>query len=311
MSIGWVAGAVRGKALARRSLGAQATHSVAAQPSLPAALQVLSESTYGHRLGPDMDLEAAQHAVAETTLWHLRVLAGWLPPRGAGIVRALAAWFEASDLAELAVAISAGRIRPAASFALGTLGTLGPAWARAAEARSLQELRAVLAHSAWGDPGGSSLQDIFLGLRLGWARILGSAFREHPAWGAGELALAAAAALFLRTGESDKPDPKRVPELGPRWDRAPDVAAFVARLPTDARWPFREVDAPGALWKAQRAWWIRVEGDAAALVSRRALGRATVVGASVALVVDCWRVRAALARAYRGAPDSEEPSGQG
>lgn len=307
MSIGWVAGAVRGKALARRCLGTEATADLAAQETLSGALHLLADSTYGHRMKSGMDLESAQQAVSETALWHLRVLAGWLPPRGVGVARALAAWFEASDLAELAVSISAGRVRPPASLPLGTLAI---AWTRATDAPSLPELRSVLARSEWGDPGGDSLEDILLGLRLGWARLLSRTFHGHPEWGAGALAVTTAAARFLGSGE-EEPDPDRVPELGTWWASVPDIPTFVSRLPSEARWALLDVDGPDALWQAERRWWTRLEADASALAGGRALGRPTVVGSAATLLVDCWRVRTALAAAHRGPATAEESDEQG
>ena len=44
-----------------------------------------------------IDLGSAQRAIAETALWHVRVLAGWMPPRGIELVRILAAWFELAN----------------------------------------------------------------------------------------------------------------------------------------------------------------------------------------------------------------------
>jgi hypothetical protein len=80
MSVGWVAGALRGGALARRRLG-DGVAELAAKTSLDEALAFLSASSYGHRLKGDLDIISAQRAIGDTSVWHLRVLAGWLPPR--------------------------------------------------------------------------------------------------------------------------------------------------------------------------------------------------------------------------------------
>jgi len=302
MSVGWVAGAIRGKALARRGLGREATRRVASERSLPEALRVLGDSTYGHWLKADMDLESAQRAVSETALWHLRVLAGWLPPSGVEVARAFAAWFEGTDLAALAVAISTRGSRRAAPFALGALGMVQ---ARAANAESLERLRAVLAYSEWGDPGGDSLADILLGLRLGWARVLSRTFRERPEWAGGELALSAATALLLAPSDSASVDARRIPELSSHWTDVREVGALAARMPDHARWVLSGIEGPDALWQAELAWWIRLEADGEALLETGALGRATVVGAAATLLADSWRVRAALANAYRGGAQSD------
>ncbi len=302
MRAAWVAGAIRGEALARRGLGARALQELADQPSLPAALHLLGESTYGHRLQADMDLEAAQRAVADTALWHLRVLAGWLPPAGVGLVRAFSGWFEVQNLEALAVALASGRRRPQHTYTLGALATV---WSRAAEVSSLEGLRALLAHSEWGDPGGTALPDILLGLRLAWARSFLRALPERSGWGLGTLAVSVAAARFLAVTPARLSGWKEVPELGRGWSDAPDVAAFVRRLPGDARWPFAGVADAGELWQAERGWWLRVGADAAELLHGTFPGRSVVVGAAATLLTDSWGVRTALAVASRGRPAGE------
>ncbi|MFI5079696.1 MAG: hypothetical protein ACHQCE_01390, partial [Streptosporangiales bacterium] len=79
MSTGWVAGSVRARALARRRLGAAAARQLAASGSLADALRVLAATHYGREDLGGQTLAGAQHAVARTVLWDLRVLAGWLP----------------------------------------------------------------------------------------------------------------------------------------------------------------------------------------------------------------------------------------
>lgn len=254
-----------------------------------------------------MALEPAQRAVSDTALWHLRVLAGWLPPRGVGIVRALAAWFEVGALEELTVAIATARGRPDTSYSPGALGTV---WARAASAVSLAELRGTLAHSAWGDPGSGTLPDILLGLRLGWARLLRRTLGEHPEWGDGALALAVAKALFLQRSESHQLDPKRVPELGTRWADVREIGEFAVHLAPTARWVLQEVHTPDDLWRADRDWWVRIERNAAALLRTRPLDRPVVVGAAATLLADCWRTRTALGRAARGSAAPEATDAQ-
>ena len=91
MSSSWVAGVVRAKALARRRLGAAGARAVATSPGLSAALAALVSSSYGHDVRPGQSLGAAQHAVAASLLWNMRVLAGLgkvrtLPPAIAAIL---------------------------------------------------------------------------------------------------------------------------------------------------------------------------------------------------------------------------------
>ena len=96
------------------------------------------------------DLATAQRAVAETLLWHVRILAGWLPAAGAALVRALAGWFELMNIdARLAaLAGEGGEPRP---FALGTLAT---AWSDVERARTVEEVARAVAGSAWGCAAG-------------------------------------------------------------------------------------------------------------------------------------------------------------
>ena len=124
MSAGWVAGSVRARGLARRRMGAEATRRLAACPSLSDALQLLAATGYGANIGRGQELAAAQHEVADTLLWDLRVLAGWLPSDGARLLRTLGAWFELANVDELLQSI-AGR-RPAPSSGLACSPPPGP-----------------------------------------------------------------------------------------------------------------------------------------------------------------------------------------
>jgi hypothetical protein len=303
LNIAWVAGAIRGRALASRGLGEEALERLGRQPSLAAALALLSGTTYGHTLDPGMGLAAAQRAVARTALWHLRVLAGWLPPRGVQGVRAVAGWWESGNLEALAIAVARAGRPGAAPYPLGALATV---WGRASEAQTLQDLRSVLARSDWGDPGGDTLSDILFGVRLGWARLLHRAVPECPEWGAGALALVAAKTRFLddvadRRGAQGV---RRIPELGRRWEGAVEMEEFVSSLPVEARWVVREVDSADELWRSELNWWARVAADANALLRGRFPGRPMVIGSAATLLTDSWRVGTALARAARGAATS-------
>jgi hypothetical protein len=89
---------------------------------LEQALQLLAGSAYGQRIPAGVDLEAAQRGVAETLLWHLRIMAGWLPTAGAGLVRALAGWFELANV-DARLAALAGDGGEPAPFVRGGLAT--------------------------------------------------------------------------------------------------------------------------------------------------------------------------------------------
>ncbi len=193
MSGGWVAGTIRAKAMARRVLGAEAARQLATCRSLPEAQQLLSATPFRTAAEPGSSLAAAQHAVAATVLWDLRVLAGWLPRDGVALLRLLAGWFEIANVDELLQALTG---RPAGpEYQLGALAT---AWPRLALARSVTELRRNMAASAWGDPGGDSIRDIRLGMRDRWATRVASASERAGSW-------AAAAATLLHAGEAGEP----------------------------------------------------------------------------------------------------------
>jgi hypothetical protein len=90
----WTAGVTRARLLLSRRIGPGLANTVAGSPSLADGLAALAGSAYGERVRAGQDLGAAERGVADTLLWHLRILAGWLPTAGAALVRALAGWFE-------------------------------------------------------------------------------------------------------------------------------------------------------------------------------------------------------------------------
>ena len=174
----WVAGAVRARSLARRRLGGGAARELAARPALEDAVAALAATPYRHGVRPGQDLVAAQRGVAVTLLWHLRVLAGWLPRPGAAMLRLLAGWFEIANVDELLQRMAGDP----AEEPVG-LGSLATAWPRCAQARSPPSCGAVLAASPWGDPGGETRRDVQLGMRLSWAARLARVGPAAPVGG--------------------------------------------------------------------------------------------------------------------------------
>ncbi len=278
MTGGWVAGTVRAKGMARRTLGAEAARQLAVCPSLPEAQHLLGATPFRTAAEPGLTLAAAQHAVAATILWDLRVLAGWLPPDGVALLRLLAGWFEIANVDELLQALTGRPGGP--EFQLGALAT---AWPRLAAARSVAELRRNLAASAWGDPGGDSGADIRLGMRERWAARIASSGGQAAAW-------AAAASALLRTGEPGPPASTPVPDAGRSGRRVP---GRLRPLPTAAR-PVAEP------WQAEADWWRRVEADGLVLLRSAGPDSGPVLGAVIVLAADARRVRAALELAARG-----------
>lgn len=267
MTAGWVAGTVRARAMARRVLGADAARQLASCQSLPEAQRLLETTPFRAAAKPGLSLSAAQHAIAETILWDLRVLAGWLPRDGVRLLRLLAGWFEIANVDELLQALAG---RPSgAEFRLGALGT---AWPRLREARSMAELRQALAASAWGDPGGDAIRTIRAGLRTRWADRVAASGDPARAW-------ATAAAAIASLGA---PGSARQSRPGRSHSRVITVV------------PAAES------WQAESDWWRRVEREARVLLRSSAADSGPVVGAVMVMAADARRVRAALASAARG-----------
>jgi hypothetical protein len=269
MTGGWVAGTIRAKAMARRVLGAEAARQLAASPSLPEAQRRLAATTFRGAATPGLSLAAAEHAIAATILWDLRVLAGWLPRDGVSLLRLLAGWFEIANVDELLQALTGRPTGP--EFQLGALAT---AWPRLAEARSVADLRHQLAVSAWGDPGGNSSRDIRLGMRTRWAARVAASDDRAKVW-------ATAAQALLRSGEPHgDPDGRHLRGIGPPAPRS--------TVPT------------AEPWQAAADWWRRVEADGFALLRSAGPDSGPVLGAVIVMAADARRVRAALELAARG-----------
>jgi hypothetical protein len=274
---GWVAGTGRARALLERRLGAAAI-AVARAPSVDDAMPSLLASGYGERLHDARGAGDAQRAIFGTLLWHMRVLAGWLPPGGAELMRTLAAPFEIANV-EDRLATLAGE--PGSEpFVLGALAT---AWPGLQDALSARELRERLARSVWGDPGGEEPHPIRFAMQAAWTRRLEVDVPEAAAWAAAFLALQGAVAHAGTVGE-------RFPAPATALQRR--VARTVANG-TD----------PTALWQAELALWRRVEDDAAALLRDARHARGVVVACVALLALDAWRAATALEGAARGGSD--------
>jgi hypothetical protein len=233
-------------------------------------------------------LEQAEHGVAATLLWHLRVLAGWQPRAGAELVRLLAGWFEVANVVEHVRALTG-----TASGRTFKLGTLATAWPRLAATASLAELRLALAASPWGDPESDDPRRIVTSVQLGWAARVAGGVPAARSWAAGGAALLVARERFLL----GRPVP------GSALLRDADrhgFGGFAARLPGEAAWAVADIADPAELWQAEERWWARVESDARTLLRGRGFGPGVVVACAALLAVDARRVRAALECAARG-----------
>jgi hypothetical protein len=297
MSVAWVAGGVRARSLAHRRIGPVAARQIAAAGSLAEALRLLAATPYGREVHAGQTLAQAQHATAAAIVWDLRVLAGWLPQGGAHLLRTLAAWFEIANVDELLHGIQTGQ--PGNLFTLGSLAT---AWTRLREAGSVPGLRTALAASAWGDMGADSAAAIRFGMRARWGQWAASLSDPVRTWAIAATALLVAGQRFA-AGQAIPaamwPSLRGVTGAAAEADT---LAAMAATLPARARWALAGVTTAGGLWRAEAAWWARVERDALSLLRTSASDSTPVIGAAAALAADAWRVRAALAAAAGGGP---------
>jgi hypothetical protein len=267
----WIAGSVRARALVRRRIGSARAREIAACPTAGAGIAALAGTPYGRDVHVGQTAGEAEWAIGAALLWHLRVLAGWLPPGGVEPVRVLAGWFEVANVDEHVRRIEGHPAGPPYR-----LGALASAWSRLAGAGTLDAVRAALAASPWGDPGSAEAQHIAIGMRLGWAERVIGAVPDAERWARGAVAL-----LATRAEPTDLP--------GPLARRLGVILGPGARRTRRAE-----------LWRAEGDWWRRVERDGQALLARYRFGPHVVVGAIAVLAVDAWRARAALACAARG-----------
>ncbi|GHE13534.1 hypothetical protein [Streptomyces alanosinicus] len=296
MSAGWVGGAVRARTLVDRYPGAAGAREFASCATLGEALQALAGTPYAKYTRATAGLPETQRAVSATLLWHVRVLAGWLPPGGARLLVPLVSGFE---VANVAARLSA----PDTPYALEPyrLGALETAWRRLAEAGNPADLRAALAASPWGDPGGDTPWALVTGMRMAAARRTAVAVPQAQNWAVGRAALLTARELYVHGRSLPEPvrhDAARL--LGTRAPAAPSYEEFRTSLPTPARSLLADVAEPDELWRAEARWWRRVLDDGTAMLRAGRYGPRVVVGAVAVLSVDAWRVRAALESAARG-----------
>ena len=303
MSASWIAGSVRARLLvAERRLGKDGAQALAGSGSLGEALIALGRSPYRRQVEHDLGLAGAQRALAEKTLVDLRLLAGWLPRDAMGLVRALSGWYELANVEDRIAYFEGAPLRT--PFELGSLAV---AWPRAAEAQSLDELRRVLARTAWGDPGGETGATASLGLRLSWARRIAADAPGAMHWAAGAAALLLAREIFVVGLPVETLTLPSLPWLGARWQTAGTLPRLIESLPAAAAWSLDGVTEAGDLWQAECRWWQRVEVEARALMHTAGAGPEVVTGAVALLAADTHRACAALAAVGRKAlPGVEE-----
>jgi len=297
VSAPWAAGSVKAQLLLGRRVGAAAAAELAEAPSLAEALGRLAGTAYAAAAASG-SLETAQREVAASLALQLRVLAAWLPRSMTTGLRALAAWFELANIEDRLAYFAGGG--PTAPFELGVLSS---AWDAAAVTQSPEELRAVLAASSWGDPGGDDREQFGRLLRFAWARRVAAHAPEARSWAAGAAAILLAEELFVAES-SVEPGLARRAELGVAWRGARTLPELRARLPRHAAWALAGIDEPSELWRAELGWWRTVGAESQVLVHSRREGRGVVVGSIALLGLDAVRLTAALAAAGGGGSET-------
>jgi hypothetical protein len=235
-----------------RRLGHEQSRAVAASPSLEHAIGLLSGSAYGRSVRPGMDLASAQHAIGETALWHVRVLAGWMPPRNIELVRVLAAWFELANVEDRLAYLAGGPL--SAPFVLGGLAAAGT---HIESALTVAELREALIGSSWGDPGSDEPDGIRLALRFSWARRALASVPEARQWALGAVGLLLARELLLAGGPKDEMAAPRPPVSGTAWMQSASVEALRGALGAESGGALAGIDDPDAIWLGEVEWWSR------------------------------------------------------
>ena len=302
MKPAWTAGVIRARLLLSRTIGAGLADEVAASPSLDDGLAALAGSAYGERVRAGQDLAAAQRGVAETLLWHLRILAGWLPAGGGALMRVLAGWFELANIDACLAALASGARAPS-PFALGTLAT---AWPAAERARTIEELAGVLARSSWDVPRGRVAAELAIGLRVAWGRRVRDAAPHARDWVEGAGALLVARELLVARTRAHSEQLVRYPGIDDRVLAADTLAELRTALSPRASWVLDTVSEPAELWRGELAWWERVEDDAHALL-RDMDDEPSVLAPVALLAVDAQRTARALQSAAQGAaPETTE-----
>lgn len=301
MTAGWVAACTRGRALLDRTVGLDGARQLAAAPTWTTARATLRETAYGRDLGPAAERAAARRSAAAATVWQFRVLAGWLPPGATGLARLAVAPIEIGNIEGHVARLGGSDDEHAVE-----LGPLGVAWPRVSATRSGPELHAVLARSAWGDPGGDDTVSIALGLRVAWARrALRSAGIAQP-WAMGGLALLVAREQLVFERQTNPTIAHEFDRLlGRHWRTATSVSDLADRLPDSAGWVLADLERAADVWRGELGLIRRIVADAAPVAASGRYGPDTLAAIAALLMVDLWRVTAAI-EAVGASPSTSE-----
>jgi hypothetical protein len=296
MTAGWVAASTRGRALLRRLVGPAGARELARVDTWHEARAQLTTTFYGAEMPADADRAAATRTATAATIWQLRVLAGWLPVGANGLARLLAAPIEIANIESHLT-----RLTGAATMGPVSLGSLAVAWPRVATTTSNEQVRTVLTHSAWGDPGGADPVAVAVGLRVAWARRLVHQVPETAPWAKGGLAVLIAREVFAFNRDISLPTGRELDRLiGSRWRDAKTIPELARLLPDSAAWALSDIASPSMLWRAELGVVHRVTADATRLAAAKRFTRSTVAAMMALLLVDLWRVAAAIELVGRG-----------
>ncbi len=302
MTAGWAAASVRGSALVRRLVGPSGAREVAGSATWGDARAQLATTFYGRESPADVDRDTARTMAATAAMWQLRVLAGWLPVGASGLARLFAAPIEIANIeAHLENLDGAGPSRDPVP-----LGSLGVAWRRVAATTSPEQVRTVLTHSPWGDPGGAGPVEVAVGLRVAWARRLMRSVPETVPWAKGGLAVLIAREVFAFDRAVAPVTGRELDRLmGKGWRAATSIAELAHLVPEAASWPLAGIESPTDLWNAERNVARRVDLEATQLADGRRFTRSTVAAMMTLVLLDLRRIMAAVELAGRG-PDPTE-----
>lgn len=300
MTGAWVGADVRAIAMSRRTVGRAGASSIAACTDLAAALVELQNSPYARDVRPSQDLATAQRAVASTLLWNVRVIAGWAPASGVGMLRIAMAWFEILNIEARLRHADRGSEEP--QFEMGSLATT----AGGSEAMTSGNVLEQLGRTWWGRPSSDSLWDVGLAMRSRLVDRASSGVPGASAWAAGAAALIVAREQVVAGNRLPSDVRSNLAHtLGQPALEADTVQALQERLPNRARWVLDNVRTAADMWRAESGWWARVEADGRELLRRSSFGPEPVVGAVAVMAADAWRVRAALHAAAVGGATEE------
>ena len=268
MSAGWIAGDVRARELASQPSDIAA--SVAAAPNLEAGIAVLGQAKWIRDIDEARTVAASQRAVLETLLWRLRVIAGWLPSEGVEMIRSCVLWFEVRNIEDrLAYFVGAPAPVP---YELGRLGIISRALGATS---SGEDIRRLMATSAWGDPGGVDAYRIRMWLRRTWHKRAREASPQLRVW-------SDAAAWLLADRE------RTAGRSG-----ADHFAGTPPSLPSP--WKWASVNWTGAdLWRAEERWWTQVREEGLRLLHAPIGTPGPALGAIATLASSVHRIATAL-----------------